>query len=120
MDKAATMGKNTMTYQTIDLVDAAQTRMRSLSLSQQQTVVDFIEFLASKQVVKSDDTPEKSSRMFGLHAGMGEIHDDPSKQQRIPDLEKRKYWMSDDFDAPLPDEFWLGEDWWNYYSILMC
>lgn len=19
-------------------------------------------------------------------------------------------WMSDDFDAPLPDEFWLGED----------
>jgi hypothetical protein len=107
MDSAAVMERNTMTYQTINLVDAAQTRMRSLSLSQQQTVIDFIEFLASKQVVESD----KSPRVFGLHAGMGEIHDDEhSKQQRIPDLDKGKYWMSDDFDAPLPDEFWLGED----------
>ena len=23
---------------------------------------------------------------------------------------KGKIWMSDDFDAPLPDSFWLGED----------
>ena len=100
-----------MTYQTIDLVDAAQTRMRALSKSQQQTVVDFIDFLASKQVVESDKTPEQSSRVFGLHAGMGEIHDNEHpKQQRVPDLDKGKYWMSDDFDAPLPDEFWLGED----------
>jgi Protein of unknown function (DUF2281) len=111
MDSAAVMGRNTMTYQTIDLVDAAQTKLRSLSLSQQQTVIDFIEFLASKQVVESDKPQDKSPRVFGLHAGMGEIHDDEhSKQQRIPDLDKGKYWMSDDFDAPLPDEFWLGED----------
>jgi Protein of unknown function (DUF2281) len=89
IDDAAVMGKNTMTYQTIDLIDAAQTKMRSLSLSQQQTVVDFIEFLASKQVVEGDKPPEKSSRVFGLHAGMGEIHDDEhSKPQRIPDLDK--------------------------------
>jgi hypothetical protein len=74
-------------------------------------VVDFIEFLASKQIVESDKTSEKSSRVFGLHAGMGEIHDDQhSKQQRIPDLDQGKYWMSDDFDATLPNEFWLGED----------
>jgi hypothetical protein len=53
-----------MTYQTIDLVDAAQTRMRSLSLSQQQTVVDFIEFLASKQVVESDKAPEWAKFMM--------------------------------------------------------
>jgi Protein of unknown function (DUF2281) len=75
-----------MTYQTINLVDAAQTRMRTLSLSQQQTVVDFIEFLASKQVVEGDKPPEKSSRIFGLHAGMGEIHEG--------------------FEDPLPNEFW--------------
>jgi Protein of unknown function (DUF2281) len=80
------MGRNAITYQTIDLVDAAQTRMRSLSKSQQQTVVDFIDFLASKQVVESDKTPEQSSRVFGLHAGMGEIHEG--------------------FEDPLPDEFW--------------
>ena len=86
MDKAVVMGRNTMTYQTIDLVDVAQTRMRSLSLSQQQTVIDFIEFLASKQVVESDKLQDKSPRVFGLHAGMGEIHEG--------------------FEDPLPDEFW--------------
>lgn len=29
--------------------------------------------------------------------------------QRIPDLFPG-IWMSDDFNDPLPDEFWLGED----------
>jgi hypothetical protein len=68
MKSAAVMGRNTMTYQTIlfqrrcanDLIDAAQTRMRSLSLSQQQAVIDFIEFLASKQVVERDKPQDKS------------------------------------------------------------
>ena len=32
----------------------------------------------------------KKKRIMGLHAGGG-------------------IWMSDDFDAPLPDEFWLGK-----------
>jgi hypothetical protein len=41
---------------------------------------------------------------------MGEIHDEHSEQRRIPDLDKGKYWMSDDFNAPLSDELWLGED----------
>jgi prevent-host-death family protein len=31
----------------------------------------------------------KKPRIAGLHAGEG-------------------FWMSDDFDEPLPDEFWLG------------
>jgi hypothetical protein len=31
-------------------------------------------------------------------------------QEPIPGLHKDiPYWMADDFDAPLPDEFWLGE-----------
>ncbi len=78
-----------MTSQTIDLIDAAQTTMRSLSLSQQQTVVDFIEFLASKQVAESSGSQHRSPRVFGLHAGMGEIHEG--------------------FEDPLPDEFWTEE-----------
>lgn len=94
MDSAAVVGRNTMTYQTIlfqrrcanDLVDAARTRMRSLSLSQQQTVIDFIEFLASKQVAESNKQQDESPRVFGLHAGMGEIYEG--------------------FEDPLPDEFW--------------
>ena len=34
----------------------------------------------------------------------------PVKKPRVMDLHKGQFWMSDDFDDPLPDEFWLGED----------
>lgn len=34
----------------------------------------------------------------------------PEKRKRIPGLHEGMIWMSDDFDDPLPDEFWLGED----------
>jgi prevent-host-death family protein len=30
-------------------------------------------------------------------------------EQRVPDLYPG-FWMSEDFNDPLPDEFWLGED----------
>lgn len=30
------------------------------------------------------------------------------KKPRVPGLSKGKIWISPDFDAPLPDEFWLG------------
>ncbi len=35
---------------------------------------------------------------------------DQKGQSRVPDLHKGEIWMSDDFDEPLPDEFWLGEE----------
>jgi hypothetical protein len=31
-------------------------------------------------------------------------------RQRIPNLEQGKIVMSDDFNEPLPDSFWLGVD----------
>jgi antitoxin (DNA-binding transcriptional repressor) of toxin-antitoxin stability system len=31
-------------------------------------------------------------------------------QTRVADLNKGEIWTSDDFDEPLPDEFWLGSD----------
>jgi hypothetical protein len=30
--------------------------------------------------------------------------------KRIPGLDANTAWMSDDFDDPLPDAFWLGDD----------
>jgi prevent-host-death family protein len=33
---------------------------------------------------------------------------EPKPVQRIPGLHKGEFYMADDFDAPLPDEFWLG------------
>jgi antitoxin (DNA-binding transcriptional repressor) of toxin-antitoxin stability system len=29
---------------------------------------------------------------------------------RVADLNKGEIWMSDDFDDPLPDEFWMGSE----------
>lgn len=37
-----------------------------------------------------------------------ETHDKPDRP-RIPGLHAGTTWVSDDFDDPLPDEFWLGE-----------
>jgi hypothetical protein len=75
-----------MTAQTINLVEVTLAKMKSLSLAQQQTVADFIDFLATKQAAESNESQDKSPRIFGLHAGMGEIHEG--------------------FEDPLPDEFW--------------
>jgi antitoxin (DNA-binding transcriptional repressor) of toxin-antitoxin stability system len=33
-----------------------------------------------------------------------------SNTPRIPDLHSNAIIISDDFDEPLPDEFWLGEE----------
>jgi prevent-host-death family protein len=34
---------------------------------------------------------------------------EPAKTQRIPGLHADAAWTSDDFDDPLPEEFWIGE-----------
>jgi prevent-host-death family protein len=33
---------------------------------------------------------------------------EPTPKQRIPGLHAGSTWVSDDFDAPLPDDFWTG------------
>jgi hypothetical protein len=33
-----------------------------------------------------------------------------SSLPRTPSLHKGEIWISDDFNAPLPDDFWLGND----------
>lgn len=38
-----------------------------------------------------EETAPEQPRIAGLHAGLG--------------------WISPDFNDPLPDEFWLGEEW---------
>jgi prevent-host-death family protein len=34
---------------------------------------------------------------------------DAGPQPRVPDLHPGAFQPSDDFDAPLPDEFWVGQ-----------
>ncbi len=56
-------------------------------------------------ISKGDDIIiEKDSRPFAkLTAISGAV------RKRIPGLNRGEIWVSDDFDEPLPDEFWLGE-----------
>jgi len=69
----------------MDIEQALLEQVRSLTPEQQQEVLDFAAFLRQRAPVIL-----KKGRVPGLHKGSG-------------------YWMADDFDAPLPDEFWLGE-----------
>ncbi len=34
----------------------------------------------------------------------------PTKKKRIAGLNHGTIWISEDFDEPLPDEFWLGKE----------
>ncbi len=54
----------------------------------QEQVYNFVTFLKSTQVEL--DTALKENRVLGLHKGSMQMHDD--------------------FDDPLPDTFWLGEE----------
>ena len=53
----------------------------------QQEVYDFAAFLLKQ---RTEQTPRQAPRVMGLHEGQMD--------------------MSDNFDDPLPDEFWLGKD----------
>ena len=75
-----------MTSRSPNLFSSLFIKLQNLPAEQQQQVIDFVEFLAQKY---NNVPQQKSPRVLGLHQDMG--------------------WISDDFNAPLPDEFWLGE-----------
>ncbi len=75
-----------MTPQILNTHTEVLTKLQTLAPEQQKQVFDFIDFLA-QMYPQSQQAP----------------------QQRVPDLNKGQILISDDFDDPLPDEFWLGE-----------
>jgi hypothetical protein len=77
-----------MTSDVSKFSNLALNKLKSLPIEQQQQVFDFIEFLASKYQA-SQFIVSKKSRVMGLFEGKGKI--------------------SDDFNEPLPDEFWSGQ-----------
>ena len=68
--------------------------LEQLSPELRQQVFDFAEFLVHRQ----DQVVEAQSVKA-------------AKPKRIRDLDRGAVvWMSDDFDDPLPDELWFGEN----------
>ena len=53
---------------------------------------------------------EKRSLLSWLKAELSVENHANVEGPRVSGLGKGKWQVSDDFDAPLPDEFWLGRD----------
>ncbi len=78
-----------MTSQTINIAETLVAKLQFLSPEQQQTLLDFAEFLVQRHI-----QPEQAQQA----------------QQRVLGLNQGEIWMSEDFNEPLPDEFWTGEE----------
>jgi hypothetical protein len=65
-------------------------QLQALPPEQIQQVIDFVEFLHQKYgSLPLDQLVMQQPRTLGLHRGAG--------------------WISDDFNDPLPDDFWMGK-----------
>ena len=71
-----------------------QSKIDILSEQKQAEVLNFLNFLIASQT--EIDSQQESNIQ--------------PKRQRVLGLNKGQISMSDDFNAPLPDEFWLGEE----------
>ncbi len=61
-----------------------------LSLEQKRVIRQHLDEELPLELLDETSEDDLSPRVAGLHAGL--------------------IWTSDDFDDPLPDEFWFGED----------
>ena len=82
---------NTQNNTSLDISESIANAVRLLSPEQRQQVFNFIKFLSEQQKVSIEQNSQvpKQKRVFGQYQG------------RIS--------MSEDFDEPLPDSFWLGD-----------
>lgn len=71
-----------------------QSKIGILPEQKQAEVLNFLNFLIASQT--EIDRQEESTAQ--------------PKRQRVLGLNKGEIFMSDDFNAPLSDEFWLGEE----------
>jgi hypothetical protein len=72
-----------MNHQIYNYPDLIATKLKNLPVDKQQQVLDFVEFLAQKHTSEQQNL------------------------KRVPDLHQGKIWISDDFNEPLDDNFWL-------------
>ncbi|MGB3312070.1 MAG: DUF2281 domain-containing protein [Nodosilinea sp.] len=79
------MSEETVSVETATSIEQSLLeQVRALTPAQQQTVLDFAAFLRQQAPAAA--------------------------KERIPGLHPGAFVISDDFDDPLPDSFWLGEE----------
>ena len=77
-----------MTAELSDFNELVLEKLKTLPIEQRKQVSDFIDFLVNKYQTSKSERDQKSLIM-GLFEGKG--------------------WISEDFNDPLPDEFWEGK-----------
>ena len=78
--------------------------MTTKTVSVKDAQAQFLELLdlvsmGNRVVIEKDEEP--LAEIVGIST--------TKKEKRVAGLNRGSAWVSDDFDAPLPDEFWLGE-----------
>ncbi len=74
---------------TFDLPPEIASRLNQKAAQEGQDVIGYLRRLAFREAEAEENTMQKP-RVPGLHAG--------------------RYWIAEDFDAPLPESFWLGAE----------
>ena len=75
---------------TIDIPPDVADRLTRKAADEGRDVAGYVRHLALRETEAEGDGAQPTPRTPGLHAG--------------------RYWIAEDFDAPLPDGFWLGTD----------
>ena len=78
--------------------------MMTKTVSVKDAQMQFLELLdlvslGNRVVIQKDEEP--LAEIVGISSS--------KKGKRVAGLNRGSAWVSDDFDAPLPDEFWLGK-----------
>ena len=75
---------------------------RTVSLSENVSMQAVIALTRNGDEVVIEENGEPLARLLPIQK--------PEKKERVLGLREGQVWLSDDFDAPLPDSFWLGEE----------
>jgi Protein of unknown function (DUF2281) len=83
---------NAQTLESLEIPEEIVNNLKKFSPERRKQVFDFVRFLAQQQEAEV-------------------VQQQGSPKQRIPDLDRGAVLsISEDFDAPLPDDFWCGVD----------
>lgn len=84
---------------TIELAQEEETLIRAVAGQQGVDPATYVTTLIrhhlSRRTIQDNESPATDENEYGF--------------QRVGNLHRGNFQISDDFDEPLPDEFWLGE-----------
>jgi Protein of unknown function (DUF2281) len=99
-----------MTLSTANIVDEVVSHLQKLLPDKQQLLLAFAEFLLYQQAQTQEVRSNINSALLPVSdkivASEGAL---TQSKQRVFGQYRGQIWMSEDFDAPLPDNFWVGD-----------